>query len=110
MSHAPSTGRFASATSVTRTGAGTYAGAVEPGWDIAGNANGGYLLAIGARALLDATGRADPVTVTGHFLAPGKPGPVHITTDVVKEGKRFATGRATLLAGDRPLLTVLGTF
>ena len=104
------TGRFAAATAVTPVGDGTYSAAVVPGWDIAGNANGGYLLAIGARALLDATGRPDPVTVTGHFLAPGTPGPINVTTDVVKEGKRFTTGRATLHASDRPLLTVLGTF
>ena len=104
------TGRFAAATAVTLVGDGTYTAAVLPGWDIAGNANGGYLLAIGARALLDATGRPDPVTVTGHFLSPGSPGPVTVTTDVVKEGKRFTTARATLHATDRPLLTMLGTF
>src|SRR5664280_2834733 len=110
MSHAPSTGRFASATSVTRTGAGTYAGAVEPGWDIAGNANGGYLLAIGARSLLEATGRTDPVSVTGHFLSPGRPGPVSSVTRVLKTGRRFSDGFALVEAGDRPLLSVLGTF
>ena len=103
-------GQFAAATAVTRLGDASYSAEVLTGWDIAGNANGGYLLAIGARALADATGRPDPVTVTGHFLAPGKPGPVHIATEVVKEGKRFATGRATLQSADRPLLTVLGTF
>jgi acyl-coenzyme A thioesterase PaaI-like protein len=104
------TGPFATATAVTRVGDGSYSAEVLPGWDIAGNANGGYLLAIGARALLDATGRHDPVTVTGHFLTPGKPGPIQISTEVVKAGKRFATGQGTLHAGDRPLLTVLGTF
>ena len=104
------TGPFAAATAVHRTGEGAYTGEVRPGWDIAGNANGVYLLAIAARALLDATGRPDPVTVTGHYLAPGKPGPVTVATDVVKEGKRFATGRATMTAADdRPLLTVVGT-
>ena len=104
------TGPFAAATAVAPTGAGTFSAEILPGWDIAGNANGGYLLSIAARALLDATGRPDPVTITGHYLAPGKPGAVEIATDVVKEGKRFATGRASLMANGRPLLTVLGTF
>ena len=103
-------GPFAAATAVTPRGSGSYAAEVQPGWDIAGNANGGYLLAICARALRDATGRPDPVTITGHYLAPGRPGPVDVTADLVKEGKRFATGRATMVAPDRPLLTVLGTF
>lgn len=104
------TGAFASATAVNSTGGGTYGATIEPGWDIGGNANGGYLLAIAGRALVDATGRPDPVTVTGHFLSPGPTGPLELATDVVKEGKRFATGRCTMRAGERPLLTVLGTF
>jgi hypothetical protein len=60
-----------------------WSGTVEPGWDIAGNANGGYLLAICARAMSAALGRPDPVTVTGHYLAPGKPGPVRVGVEVV---------------------------
>jgi Thioesterase-like superfamily len=100
---------FAAATRVRGTGEGAYAGEVLPGWDIAGNANGGYLLAIAARALIDATGRPDPVTITGHFLAPGGPGPVGISTNVLKQGKRFATGQAVLDADGRPLLAVLAT-
>jgi acyl-coenzyme A thioesterase PaaI-like protein len=82
---------------------------IPPGWDIGGNANGGYLLAIGARALVAATGRPDPVSVTGHFLSPGHPGPVDVSTTVHKEGRRFATATAQLEAGGRPLLAVLGT-
>jgi len=103
-------GTFTSATSVEPTGAGTWRGSVEPGWDIGGNANGGYLLAIGARALAATTGRSDPVTVTGHFLAPGRPGPVDIGTRVLKAGRRFTTASALLEAGGRPVLAVLGTF
>jgi acyl-coenzyme A thioesterase PaaI-like protein len=102
-------GPFADATAVSRVGDGTYTAAVEPGWDIAGNANGGYLLAIGARALLDATGRPDPVSVTGHYLSPGTPGPLDVETELVKEGRRFATARALLRAAGRPVLAALGT-
>ncbi len=100
---------FSAATQVRSKGNGAYTAEVQPGWDIAGNANGGYLLAIAARALLHATARPDPVTITAHYLAPGKPGPVDISTDVVKTGRRFTTGRAVLTAGDRPLLAVIGT-
>ena len=51
-----------------------FAGEVHDGWDIAGNANGGYLLAIAGRAMRDASGRPDPVSVTAHYLRPGTPG------------------------------------
>ena len=60
--------RTATATAVAKLGAevdGTggvgeravWSGAIAPGWDIAANANGGYLLAIAARALGAALGR-----------------------------------------------------
>jgi acyl-coenzyme A thioesterase PaaI-like protein len=103
-------GPFATATAVESAGEHAYLGSIAPGWDIAGNANGGYLLAIGVRALVAATGRPDPVTATAHYLSPGRPGPVGITTAVVKEGRRFATASAVLESDGRPLLAVLGTF
>ena len=101
---------FAQATAVTADGPGRWRGTIQPGWDILGNANGGYLLAIAARALSLSTGRPDPVSVTAHYLAPGRPGPVGVETAVVKEGRRFATATATVRTGQRPVLTVLGSF
>lgn len=98
------------ATAVEATGPSEFCGAIAPGWDIAGNANGGYLLAIATRAALEATGRRDPVSVTAHFLAPAPPGPVTITTRVLKEGRRFATASATLASPERPLVAILGSF
>ncbi|HEY6622678.1 MAG TPA: thioesterase family protein [Acidimicrobiales bacterium] len=87
-----------------------WSGTIAEGWDIAGNANGGYLLAIAARAMSAAIGRPDPVTVTAHFLNPGNPGPVSVAVEITKQGRTFGTATATLAAEDRPLLRVLGTF
>lgn len=104
---------FASATAASPDPAdpGTYDAAVAPGWDIGGNANGGYLLSIAARAMSSAAGRPDPVTLTAHYLSPGKPGPLRIETEVVKDGKRFATVRATVRGGSATaVMAVLGTF
>jgi acyl-coenzyme A thioesterase PaaI-like protein len=105
----PSPPTFAAATSVQSAGAGLWAATITPGWDIGSNANGGYLLAIAARALLLATNRPDPVTITVHYLSPGKPGPVEIATSIIKQGRRFATATATLSADGRPVLIALGT-
>jgi acyl-CoA thioesterase len=52
-----------------------YTGHIRPGWDIVGNANGGYLMAIGARAMAAAS-RPHPVSITAHFLSPGRVGEV----------------------------------
>ena len=101
---------FASETAVEPVGDGRYATAIRPGWDIGGNANGGYLLSLVVRAMGDASGRPDPVTVTGHFLAPGAPGDAEVATEVVKRGRTFTTVTGALDAGGRRLLQVIGTF
>ncbi len=87
-----------------------YTASIHDGWDVVGNANGGYLLAIGARAMATAAAQPHPVTVTAHYLSSGKPGPVSIDPQVVKAGKRLATVRATLQGPDRPLIELLGSF
>jgi len=101
---------LAAATAVSPAGDGRYTGAIAPGWDVLGNADGGYMMAIAARAASLAADRPDPVTVTAHFLRPGTPGPVEVTTDVVKQGRRFATVSATLGRDGTPLVRMLGTF
>ena len=100
---------FAAASAVTPAGGGSYRGEVQPGWDIMGNADGGYLMAIAARAAAQAVERTDPVSVTAHFMRPVGPGPVTIDTEVLRSGRRFAVARA-LLRRDESLIAVLGTY
>jgi acyl-CoA thioesterase len=109
LARCPLVGPFATATAVQPAAAGEWLASIDAAWEIAGNANGGYLLAMATRALTGATGRPDPVTVTAHYLSPGRPGSVRIVTQILKEGKRFATGTATMFSGTRPVLAVLGT-
>jgi len=101
---------FASDSAVFAEGDGRYRADVHHGWDIVGNANGGYLLSIAVRAMREASGRPDPVTFTGHFLAPGRPGPVTVSCDIVKRGRTFTTVTGAMASTDRALVQVLGTF
>lgn len=101
---------FDRATTVTELGDGRYGGEIHAGWDIGGNANGGYLLALAARALRAASTRPDPVTITAHYLAPGPPGPVEISTEIVKTGKRFTTVSGSVVKDGRLTLQVLAAF
>lgn len=86
-----------------------YRAEIVPGWDILGNANGGYLMALGARAMAEAS-RPHPVSLTAHFLSPGLAGPISIHPQVLKAGRSFNTLRATMKSGDKTLLELLGAF
>ncbi len=101
---------FERTTAVTRRDERTYDALIDGGWDLGGAANGGYLIAMAARAMADAAGRP-PLSLTAHYLAPGRPGPCAIDVDVVRAGRRTATVQARLrneAGGD--VLALLGTF
>lgn len=90
-----------SAASSAKSDTGTELDAeIADGWDILGNANGGYLLAVAGRALTTALDRPDVISMTTHYLRPAQPGPVTIHVDELKAGKRFATGNLTMRRAD----------
>lgn len=101
---------FGGATSVHSSDGRTWTGAIEPDWDIFENANGGYMMAIAARAMSGAADDRLPVSVTAHFTRPGKAGPVSIATEVVRAGRTFSTVRADLSSEAGVVLAMLGTF
>ncbi len=102
--------RFAQASAVA-PGDARWRAELAPDWDILGAVNGGYLLAVAARALGARIGSGlDPVSVTGHYLSPGTAGPAAIDTEIIKAGSRFTTGRAILTQGRRTVIAVLGTY
>ncbi|MEP1123107.1 MAG: thioesterase family protein [Ilumatobacter sp.] len=100
---------FATATAVHPVGEGRFDATVHPGWDIGGNANGGYLMAIAVRAMTDTIGRP-PLTVTGHYLRPAPAGECEIEVTTIRSGRRLATASATLTIDGKATLTLLATF
>lgn len=101
---------FDDAIAVTPANDETYNATVHAGWDIRGNANGGYVLALVANAMRQTAQGRNPVTITAHYLAPLIAGPVQITTEILKQGKRFTTVIATIRQGGRDAVTTLGAF
>lgn len=101
---------FTTETAFTGEQDGIYNAVIHEGWDVVGNANGGYLLALAARAMADAAGRPHPVALNAHYLSPGRPGPVSIEPEVIKAGRRFTTARATMRNDSKELVTLLGSF
>lgn len=76
---------------------GVYDAHLSEGWTIIAAVNGGYLLAVIARALRDALPHDDPVTITAHYLTPSQPGPAVIRTQTVRTGRTLSTGQASLV-------------
>ena len=99
---------FANDTAV-QADCGRYRAQIQPGWDILGNANGGYLMVLGARAMAAAS-RPHPVSVTAHFLSPGRVGDIAITPEIIKSGRTFDTVRARVDGPEKPLMELLGSF
>jgi acyl-CoA thioesterase len=102
---------FAAATAVRRCESepAVYDTYLDIGWSIGGKPNGGYLMAVLARAALHAVDRPHPLAVSGHFLRPPGGGPAEVRTEVVKSGRTVATVRATLWQDGKACLDTLVT-
>lgn len=100
---------FSHATAVAESGRGRYAAQLHEGWDIMGITNGGYMMAIAARAMMHETDGRVPVSVTGHFLNPGRAGDVEVEVAELKSGRTFTTQRAVMSLGGQTVLSVTGS-
>jgi acyl-CoA thioesterase len=102
---------YDSETALTRQGDDLWVGHVHERWNIAGNPNGGYLLAIALQALRTLGPHPDPVTVTTHYLRPGTSDlDCEVRTQLVRSGRSMTTGRATLSQAGKDRIEVLAGF
>ncbi len=101
---------FDRAIAATPLGDGAYDTPVEDRWDINGNANGGYLLALVANAMRAESQRAHPLSVTMHYLSPAPAGPAQTRAEVVKAGRRLATVTGRLVRDGKDLVRSIATF
>lgn len=79
---------------------GAYDAELSPGWTIIQAVNGGYLLAVAARALRAELPHPDPLTITAHYLTASQPGPAVVRTETVRAGRSMSTGQASLVQRD----------
>lgn len=85
----------------------TFAMDVDPGWTVGPKPNGGYLLAVAARAAGEALGgpdsaHRDPLASTAHYLWAPDPGPAEVHTQILRTGHSASQVRTTIVQGDRP--------
>jgi acyl-CoA thioesterase len=98
-------------TAVSAAGAGSYTASVSSAWNVGDKPNGGYLLAIAARAMAAEAHHPDPVSITAHFLRPGVPdASAAIAVEQLKAGRAVSTVTATLLQDGSERMRLVGAF
>ncbi|MEE9416593.1 MAG: thioesterase family protein [Acidimicrobiales bacterium] len=101
---------FAEQTAVHADGADNYRTSLVEGWDIGSVTNGGYVLALVVRAMLDAVDKSDPVSVNAHYERPGYPGPATIRIERGRQGRTLSTVGAVLIQDGKEVIRTMGTF
>jgi acyl-CoA thioesterase-2 len=75
------------------------------------NLFGGQLVAQAQRAMDATVDELAPSSIHAYFVGAGLPAePVEVVVDRVRDGRSLSTRRATVLQGDRCLLTAIGSF
>ncbi len=97
-------GGFREATAVRRVGDGRYAAVLDADFGIMQALNGGYLMAVLARAALDASDHPHPVASSTNFYRVAKPGPAEVIVEPRKSGRTADVARLTLVQDDRAVL------
>lgn len=104
---------FHADTALTTRADGTADAVISDRWSVGAGANGGYLSALLARAIIAAE-RAlhDDArhlrSLTVHLLRPAVPGPATLSTDVRRDGRSATVVDAELVAGDRSVALARG--
>jgi acyl-CoA thioesterase len=102
---------FDTDTRVEPAGEHVYAATLTDSWNALGGVpNGGYLLAVCLRALAHEMPLPDPVVVSATYLRPGASGRAEVRTELVRAGRRVATGEARLVQDGREIVRAVATF
>ncbi|MGY1723012.1 thioesterase family protein [Blastococcus sp. SYSU DS0533] len=98
---------FDAATAVRQSEGGGFVADLHPGWDVgSGILNGGYLLAVTARAALADSPHPDPVAVSASYLRATPPGPASLAVTPGPAGRTLAHTGVVLSGSAGPTLSV----
>jgi acyl-CoA thioesterase len=101
---------FDDATALRPLGDGRFAADIDLGWAAPTAANGGYLAAIVVRAILahaDPAGERRLRSLTIHYLRPAGAGPLELTVELVRSGRRISNVRVGARQEGREVLSAL---
>jgi acyl-CoA thioesterase len=102
---------FDADTAVEPAGDRCYRANLTDRWTaLGGTPNGGYMLAVCLRALAAEMPLPDPLVTSAYFLRPGAVGPAEAHTEVIRSGRRTATGESRLQQDGREIVRLVATF
>ncbi|HWD03799.1 MAG TPA: thioesterase family protein [Amycolatopsis sp.] len=104
-----STTTFAAVSAVKRRSPSVFEADISPLWTIGGKPNGGYLLALLARAAVADREHADVLAASAHYLRSPEPGPAEIEIEVLRTGRGASQVRGRLIADGKPCVEALFT-
>ncbi len=79
-------------------------------FSVSGLPNGGYLMAILARQMLDRSDKGTTPIFTVNYLARTAIGPAEIITEEISRSRQFNRYEARVIQNDREILRSMGTF
>jgi acyl-coenzyme A thioesterase PaaI-like protein len=104
------TSAFDTATAVHRAEGGGLVASLDAGWDVGGGIlNGGYLLAVAARAAVLDSPHPHAVALSASYLRAPAAGPVSLAVQAAPAGRTVAHSLVTLSDGAGPALVVQAT-
>jgi hypothetical protein len=104
---------FQRGTSVRELAPGRYVADVDPGWGTPIGPNGGYVAALVVRALeagVNPLGERRLRSLTCHYLRTPALGELELDVELVRSGRRFATGQLGARQGGKQVLLALASF
>ena len=108
--HTESFGEFHRDTAVEQVEDNVWQGMFSAGWCIGNGLNGGYVMALGARALAAALPHKDPMAVTAYYLARTEPGPVRCEVDVLRKGGSLSFGNVRMMQNGQVKVHITGVY
>jgi acyl-CoA thioesterase len=104
--------KFERDTAVRRGDNGTFEAEISRDWWIVNGPNGGTLAAMIIRAFTEAVGDPErrPRSLTIHFTAAPKEGPIRITPEVERAGRSLTTVTARVEQGERLIALAIAAF
>ncbi len=89
-------GQFEQDTAVVKIADNRWTATCQRGWRIGSAMNGGYVLALVARALREALPHRDPLSINAFYFAPCVLGECEIAVEILKENRGTSFGSASL--------------